>query len=368
MNNVYEYSATIISGLITIYRCGDGFMDIESVNSDDPTFERAKELVLDEQFDEAFDLISRSDANVSLSDNIKYVNGSIYYVYGGTEYPINQVLSDRLISAHLNGNTKIVDTLCNFMTRLLNNPIPSAVDGLYKFLEATNIYIDSDGTFLAYKVVREDFTDKYTGTFDNSIGAKPSMPVHLVDSDGNRTCSNGLHVCSLSYARGFFFNSGDKMVAVRVDPAHVVAVPIDYDHAKMRVSQYEVIGEIDANLDDSGASNALSSYIGETADNMVEGPVDYVDDHKKMAQNIIESMTGPYLSRRDARNFITNNDEMVVDISRTSIRGIDDDRWYTVSKYVDGVEVNHGVINEYIGLYCSNTTQLTLLIIGIDTL
>jgi hypothetical protein len=65
-----------------------------------------------------------------------------------------------------------------------------------------------------------------------------------VDDDSQRTCSSGLHVCADSYLDGFANSVNNRTVVVKVNPRDVVAVPYDYNFAKMRCCRYEVISEI----------------------------------------------------------------------------------------------------------------------------
>lgn len=135
--------------------------------------------------------------------------------------------------------------LANFLNRLMQNPSYRAVNELYGFIQASWLTILPDGRFLAYRKVKEEdgkLTDIYTGTFDNSVGQTVSVPRNTVDEDPNRTCSNGLHVCSEGYLSSYGTAPGDTCIIVAVDPADVVAVPTDYNNAKMRVCKFEVMG------------------------------------------------------------------------------------------------------------------------------
>lgn len=116
------------------------------------------------------------------------------------------------------------------------------VEDLYRFLEKGGIPLTPDGCFMAYKAVREDFMDIHSGTFNNAIGQVPEMPREMVDDDPNRTCSRGLHVCSFSYLPSFSHANGHVMQC-KVNPADVVAIPADYNDAKMRLCRYEVVAE-----------------------------------------------------------------------------------------------------------------------------
>jgi hypothetical protein len=135
-----------------------------------------------------------------------------------------------------------VKPLVSFMGRLFKNRSRSAVTSLYEFLERNDVPITESGTFIAYKRVRSDYMDCYSGTFDNSVGQAPECDPWSVDENRDNGCSNGLHVCGRSYLPHY---TGERVMVVEVDPEHVVAVPRDYDFAKMRVYKYLVIDELE---------------------------------------------------------------------------------------------------------------------------
>jgi len=150
--------------------------------------------------------------------------------------------ADRLLAMLASGDP--IDPVVNFLENLLENPSKTVVDNLYSFLEHGRIPLTQDGHFLVYKAINKDWTDIYTGKFDNSIGAKPEMVRNKVDEDRNRTCSTGFHVCSYDYLPHFAHADG-HVVVCKVNPADVVAIPNDYNDTKMRVCRYEVISEVD---------------------------------------------------------------------------------------------------------------------------
>jgi len=134
-----------------------------------------------------------------------------------------------------------IEPMLNFLINVQENPSYRATQELYGFLEYARMAITPDGCFLAYKKIRGDYTDIYTGKFDNSPGAICEMPRNKVDEDSNRTCSAGLHVCSYEYLKHFGNTSTNVVVEVKINPADVVAVPKDYNNTKMRVCKYKVI-------------------------------------------------------------------------------------------------------------------------------
>lgn len=164
--------------------------------------------------------------------------------------PCNSVVSNRTLEL-LEGGYE-AKYMLRFLDNLYTNPSKNAVDELYGFLEANDIPITKDGCFMAYKRINKDWKDVYTGTIDNSVGALVTMDRNTVDEDKHRTCSQGLHVCSLNYLKSY---SGARLVAVKVNPRDVVSVPTDYQNSKMRVCRYQVIVELDPSLvcDDKGA-------------------------------------------------------------------------------------------------------------------
>jgi hypothetical protein len=134
-----------------------------------------------------------------------------------------------------------IEPLVNFMDNLMQNPSHRSVNELYGFLENNNLPITSDGHFLAYKRVRDDYRDVHSGTMDNSVGQVVTMSRNEVDDNANNTCSSGLHFCSQEYLASF---GGDRTVIVKINPADVVSIPTDYNNSKGRACRYLVVGEV----------------------------------------------------------------------------------------------------------------------------
>lgn len=134
-----------------------------------------------------------------------------------------------------------------FIERIYANPSIQSQDELALFLEKANLPITEDGCFLAYKLVRMDYTDTHTGKFNNSIGQLLTMPRSDVDPNRHNTCSRGFHFCSREYLPHFGSWNGDnagRVVVVKVDPSDVVSIPSDYSNSKGRTWRYEVVGEL----------------------------------------------------------------------------------------------------------------------------
>ena len=133
--------------------------------------------------------------------------------------------------------------MMKFLERIMANPSYQSREELLLFLEQGKLPIMEDGRFLAYKVVRDNYLDKHTGTMDNSVGQIVEMPRSGVDDNRQNTCSAGLHFCSREYL-SFFQGGRDRLMLLAIDPADVVSIPYDYNNAKGRACRYEVIEEI----------------------------------------------------------------------------------------------------------------------------
>lgn len=113
---------------------------------------------------------------------------------------------------------------------------------LFLFLKKNDLSITKEGKVLAWKVVRPNYKDKHSNTFDNSVGQVVEMPRSQVNDDDTQHCSYGLHVCSWGYLSSFS-SYGDPVMQVEVDIKDIVSIPLDYDGEKVRVCKYKVVAE-----------------------------------------------------------------------------------------------------------------------------
>lgn len=207
-----------------------------------PRWDAIKEALTDGNYSDIPNLIDIEKAvseyvsctgDVTVEDGVVYHNGEM----------MHNGLTDRILQMMNEGLD--IDPMVNFLEKVEENPSSRAVNELYGFLEYGKMPITSDGHFLAYKRIRENWNDVHSNSIDNSVGQIVSMPRNKVDDDSHRTCSTGLHVCSLEYLQKFW---GERVVAVKIHPKDVVSVPIDYNNTKMRVCRYEVVAELDSKL------------------------------------------------------------------------------------------------------------------------
>ena len=251
---------TIIQGARTI-----------TVPPDHPNYKDIKEELSNNlpDYDRAFEL---ADIPVALNMFIQDggAGGSLtvdverkVVQYNGDDLP--DMFAQKLLSL-MRHDMKPV-TILNFLEKLYDNPLPSAIEDLLPFCAANDFMLWDDGDILGFKSVTEDFRDHHSGSFDNSPGKIVSMPRESVDSDREVTCSRGLHIAARSYAEGFIANG--KLLVVKVNPTDVIAVPVDYDRKKMRCCRYQSICEIER-------GEALPNTIG------VYAPIDF-----ELAQELV---------------------------------------------------------------------------------
>ncbi len=129
--------------------------------------------------------------------------------------------------------------MSRFLENLMLNPSYQSRQELYLFMENGNMPITEDGRFLAFKWVNDRGYDCHTDSVCNLPGAKPKMERAKVNDNRQVTCSDGYHVCTHAYTR-----FGSRLMIVAVNPKDVVSVPYDYNNAKMRVCEYEVLYEV----------------------------------------------------------------------------------------------------------------------------
>jgi len=221
---------------------------------------------------------------------------------------IHNSLTQRVMQMVGEGFT--VEPFVNFLNNLMQNPSKRAVDELYKFLEYGKLPITEDGCFLAYKRVKGDYYDCHSGTVlnkmfeqltDEEIERMPyttangvtvelvngvvqvSMNRNKVDDVSERTCSYGLHFCSLEYLSSFW---GEHVMVLKINPADVVSIPVDYNNTKGRCAMYQVVGEYKGDLKSSAFDKSVVD-LGESEDTdtlewgecELDVPVEITDDY-----------------------------------------------------------------------------------------
>lgn len=219
-------------------------------------------------------------------------DGQVFY----NNTAVHNTLTDRIVSMAKDGFD--IAHMVKFLENLMTNPSYRAVNELYDFLEAGQIPITENGTFLTYKKIRSDWKDIHSGTFDNSVGTKVSMPRNMVDENSARTCSAGLHVCSYNYLPHFGSSSGERVVVCEVNPTDVVSIPTDYNNTKMRVCAYTVIGEVKDYTEKDILANQQFVRTKDVRFGNLNGTVQS-DSSKRIGKTISEALDSGFISNVD---------------------------------------------------------------------
>lgn len=236
-----KFGVTIVDkDSLTVFVDGSPYQ----ADSSHKNYDKLKKAVLEENvkdFLRYIDVSKTIQKSVSkVTKDIEVRNGAVYY----KGEVLHNELTRRIVELVEGGYS--CKAMVAFLENLMQNPSHQSIVQLYQFLQHRNLPITEDGYFLGYKGVTNDYKDCHTQKFDNSVGAKNSMPRNRVNDNRNVGCSTGFHVGSLSYATGF----GPKTVVVKVNPKDAVSVPTDSNEQKLRVCEYEVVGEYTGPLEE----------------------------------------------------------------------------------------------------------------------
>ena len=263
-----QYNISLTNDSLTVVFLATSGVRVHTINSTHPSWDAVINLINDpdagleiEKLMSVKETIAKfSHGRITVSDNAVFYDGK----------PVHGFIVDRILE--FVKNNLPYQPLVKFLDRVRTNPSARSVEELYKFLEHRKMPLTPNGTFLAYKSVRADYTDHHTGTIRNRVGDSPNrLERNQVDDDANRGCSYGYHVGSLEYAQSF--GGGDKhLMIVEVDPADVVSVPYDCNCQKLRCTWYKVIREFERPLNDTLNTDYVSD--GDVDDATVEGEID----------------------------------------------------------------------------------------------
>lgn len=182
-------------------------------------------------------------------------DGEIYY----DNIVVDSALTRRMLQAFGEGHDLRPWIL--FMENLYLNPNHSTRVELYEWMAACDMPLTSDGHFLAYKRVTNDYLDFHSRTMSNKIGETVEMEDRAhVDPNRSNHCSRGLHFCSPGYLPHFNGGAG-RILVLKINPADVVAIPNDYDFTKGRTWKYLVIGELADQADVERVWPAVSDWV-----------------------------------------------------------------------------------------------------------
>lgn len=237
------YSKEDFSYVITQDSISVSFQEkIRTILVSDSHYEPLKEALKKEDWEQVLSLLSPADRLETVSAGEMYVSDNQVFlkVEDGSDWAVPTDLNETILR-YLNSG-KAFQYLVLFANKLRANPSTDSVEQLFTFLTRNKFVLTQSGNFIAYKRVRHDFKDIYTGTMDNSIGQVVVMDRSRVNANREQTCSYGLHVANYYYASSCYSQAEkDQLLLVEVNPADVVSVPTDYNFSKMRVCRYKVL-------------------------------------------------------------------------------------------------------------------------------
>jgi hypothetical protein len=232
-----------VTGFINIVIDGKNF----NIQASHPKFSDAITSIVNNDYDEFMNIVdpaSKLSKLYASYEGIEVKDGSLY-VFGEQ---VHGVIAERILGL-LNVGMDCTNVF-KFILKLNLNPSKRAVDELYTFLEHKHLPLTDTGNFLAYKAVRNDYTDKHTGKFMNTVDSVLEMPRNKVDDDKEVGCSYGFHAGTVEYVLGFASHN-DRLVLVEINPADVVSIPTDCNYQKLRTCKYKVVGEYERPLEEA---------------------------------------------------------------------------------------------------------------------
>jgi len=210
----------------------------------------------DKRYDNCISLYEKKDylslyELLVVDKSIEKISNGDFTIYESEIYYKGELVHNIMVSRILDAIAKNIpyETLLNFFRNILECESKTVVNELYLFLESNeSMPIMEDGSFLAYRVVDENYNSKHSnpdGTKNrNKIGDIVTINRKNVDTNRFNTCSEGLHFCSYSYIPKYGYENKDRVMIVKIFPQDVVSIPNDYNNSKGRCCKYEVISEV----------------------------------------------------------------------------------------------------------------------------
>jgi hypothetical protein len=250
--------------------------------------------------DQVRDLLNENQVLNNVSNGRVTVTGNTVLLDGRE---LHSAEAKKLVDLVSEGATNI-DRWFRFIEKLYNNPSYHCREQAYNFIAHSGMPMTENGNIIGYKGVRDDYKDKYSGKFDNSVGQVLRMSRTDVDDNPNNGCSSGFHVGSHDYADSWAGSDGRLMI-VEYSPTDIVSVPDESGYGKLRVSEYKVIAESSSrsklNNGSYGVSSVDSNALFDWLDNRV---CDNLPVYYREVQHAF-----PNVSMSEVRDCIMDNSE-----------------------------------------------------------
>lgn len=212
-----------------------------SANESHPFFTKIKSAILDHNWEKAtkyFDISEQvkeySSGRLELRDGEIYTTERNVYLKTALTKWVIDAIKDNTSSTFL----------INFINKVEQNERSHVREQIHNFITVGGLPICTDGSFIAYKSIREDYMDIHSGTCLNAVGTTLEMPEGDC-GEGDVCCSPGYHFGTESFVTKQF--CGDRIVVVKINPADVLATP--NNQGKGRCHRYTVVGEIGKDME-----------------------------------------------------------------------------------------------------------------------
>lgn len=248
-----KYSYSLFTSAVYLFRELGSDISTKVFTQAEPQFSEIEKLVASEGFKP--ELLSAYFETATVDELAENLGVEGWVVKDGVLYIQDKKVPEEVYSTIkpvLASQPEDSDRVIAFFNRLAKNPSKRVFETLFMFLKHNCIKLLPNGSVLAYKSVRPDMFDHFTGKIENKVGATITMPRNQVNDNPKETCSYGLHVGSLEYAQKFY--GGEVIVEVEVAPEDFVSVPVDYDGQKARTCAYTVL-RIHSSSDQKGEGN-----------------------------------------------------------------------------------------------------------------
>jgi hypothetical protein len=250
-----KYSYIIASNYVSIMNLETGVVTVVTI--DDSRWEKVIQMIREGKIDQIENLNVKAAVNKFIDTASLFNNGvhlrlnedAVEYFYGPNyAQPEWKELHNAFTARIIEMVSQGIDPkpMMNFLAKLLNNPSKSIINELPLFLENNQLPITPNGDFVAYKIVRSDYSSVHDSLFMNNIGTTVEMPRQEVNDNRNETCSTGLHFCNRNYLNSYGSSNRhtDRLLLLVINPQDVVSIPNDYNNAKGRACKYVIWKDI----------------------------------------------------------------------------------------------------------------------------
>lgn len=190
---------------------------VYSAEPDHPNYGKICEVLIGgkatlEQLVPMFDVkvVLSKDGFVVDDDGVAHFNGKRLSAY----------VTSRLSSSMIDGFG--TGPIARFVEKTLKNPNPEVHEDLLRWVEESKLPITEDGNIIAFKRVRSDLKDIYSGRVQYAVGKITEIPRESCTFNRNNACGSGLHFAG----RGYSFGSEDQpLIMMEIDPVDVTSFP-----------------------------------------------------------------------------------------------------------------------------------------------